>query len=267
MDARYPVCTFPSLIDYLRSVPPLPLLLLQRNTVDIVEKVVWLCAIDYELMARWWSCSNQTRQEAQWRQYILENAVFWDCGNCPPLWGGKECSSTSYPMWQNVALCRDGMGTWVKSKWLWMALKTTVSPRTVPGEEWFASMQKEVSTAGRAEGQWCASSGEETSGKLYFGDNMRKHTGICSRVAQTPWAYGLYTQGRVWCESAGTGEQKNPGTGSNMHDGRSLPRCQSSLWGGSGWTWYRPSSSWWLVHQLPPIGREIAHTGDIQEPV
>lgn len=76
-----------------------------------------------------------------------------------------------------------------------MALKTTVSPRTVPGEEWFPSMQKEVSTAGRSESQWCASSGEETSGELYFGDSMRKCTDIHSRVAQTPWLYRLYTHG------------------------------------------------------------------------
>lgn len=75
---------------------------------------------------------------------------------------------------QNVGQCRYAMGTWAKSGWLWMALKTTVSPRTVPGEEWFPSMQKEVSTAGRSESQWCASSGEETSEELYFGDSMRK---------------------------------------------------------------------------------------------
>lgn len=101
---------------------------------------------------------------------------------------------------QTMAQSRDEMGTWAMSEWLWMALKTSL-PCTAPGKEWFPSIQKEVSVAGRSEGWWCASSREETSGKIYSGESARKCTDIHSRVAQMSWLWELYMQGRVWCEA------------------------------------------------------------------
>lgn len=139
-------------------------------------------------------------------------------------------------------------------------------PCTVPGEEWFPSMRKEVSIAGRSEGQLYASSGEETSRKLYFGDSRRKCTDTHTGLLRHPDLWAVYPRwGMVWIARCWKVEE--PLDWSNMHDGSNCPRCQSSLWGGSGWTWYGVPSSWSLVHWLPPAVRETAHTAATQEPL
>lgn len=43
---------------------------------------------------------------------------------------------------QNQSQRRDEMGTWAKSKWLWMALKTTISPAQLLGKSDFQTFKK-----------------------------------------------------------------------------------------------------------------------------
>lgn len=43
---------------------------------------------------------------------------------------------------QNMAQCRDEMGSWAMSEWLWMALKTTVSPAQFLGKTDFQACKK-----------------------------------------------------------------------------------------------------------------------------
>lgn len=112
---------------------------------------------------------------------------------------------------QNVAQSRDEMGTWAKSEWLWMPLKT-ISPAQFLGKSDFQACKKKWVLQGDLKASNMRLQEEKPPGNFTLGiaeGNAQTRTQGCS---DTP-TYGLSTQGGVWCEWSGAKEQKSPWTG------------------------------------------------------